>query len=59
MKARVTLALSPEGDPALVLSDKNGTMRVTLGLATDGKPELVLRDESGDPRWRTPSQRTP
>ncbi len=51
---RVTLALTPEGDPQLVLSDGNDVGRLVCEVLEDGSPEITLRDEKNEPFWFAP-----
>jgi hypothetical protein len=54
-KVRAALSLSPDnGQPALVLLDKQGKVRLRAGLMNDGHPAVYVDGKDGVPFWYEP-----
>ena len=49
-QTRAELALDADGDPALVMNDRNGKRRFGIYQQADGSQQLVIGDQSGDVR---------
>lgn len=49
------LSLSPDnGQPTLVLLDKQGKARLRVGLLADGRPAVYVDGKDGEPFWYEP-----
>lgn len=48
-KSRIKLALSPDGAPSVILSDKGGNRRAVLSLGVNEEPGLSFLDKDGNP----------
>jgi hypothetical protein len=48
-RARLTIAMTPDGQPSLTMADQNGITRVNLSLARDGSGNIIFNDSTGNP----------